>query len=123
MVKEHSVVSERKPAATTWFPFFWLAARVLLYAPSHRQDSTYHGLCYTKSWSTGWKEKYSVVEYLLMIWRVVWLISYGGPIELLLVPASAPGCGMCYPEPEAHLVGGAGFLSRSVVRYHMFDII
>ena len=25
---------------------FILAARVLLYAPSHRQDSTYHGLCY-----------------------------------------------------------------------------
>ena len=24
-----------------------LTARVLLYAPSHRQDSTYHGLCYT----------------------------------------------------------------------------
>ena len=27
--------------------YFRLAARVLLYAPSHRQDSTYHGLCYT----------------------------------------------------------------------------
>ena len=26
---------------------FRLAARVLLYAPSHRQDSTYHGLSYT----------------------------------------------------------------------------
>ena len=26
---------------------FRLAARVLLYAPSHRQDSTYHKLCYT----------------------------------------------------------------------------
>ena len=26
---------------------FRLAARVILYAPSHRQDSTYHGLCYT----------------------------------------------------------------------------
>ena len=26
---------------------FRLTARVLLYAPSHRQDSTYHGLCYT----------------------------------------------------------------------------
>ena len=26
-----------------------LTARVLLYAPSHRQDSTYHGLCYTSS--------------------------------------------------------------------------
>ena len=24
-----------------------LPARVLLYAPSHRQDNTYHGLCYT----------------------------------------------------------------------------
>ena len=26
---------------------FRLAARVFLYAPSHIQDSTYHGLCYT----------------------------------------------------------------------------
>ena len=27
--------------------YFRLTARVLLYAPSHRQDSTYHCLCYT----------------------------------------------------------------------------
>ena len=26
---------------------FRLTARVLLYAPSHRQNNTYHGLCYT----------------------------------------------------------------------------
>ena len=26
---------------------FGLAARVILYAPSHRRDSTYHGMCYT----------------------------------------------------------------------------
>ena len=26
---------------------FRLVARVLLYASSHRQDNTYHGLCYT----------------------------------------------------------------------------
>ena len=26
---------------------FRLTTRVLLYAPSHRQDCTYHGLCYT----------------------------------------------------------------------------
>ena len=26
---------------------FRLAARILLYASSHRQDNTYHGLCYT----------------------------------------------------------------------------
>ena len=24
-----------------------LRGRVILYAPSHRQDNTYHGLCYT----------------------------------------------------------------------------
>ena len=34
---------------------FRLTARVLLYAPSHRQDNTYHGL--HQSWSTGWNEK------------------------------------------------------------------
>ena len=28
---------------------FRLAARVLLYAPSHRQDNTYHSICYTSS--------------------------------------------------------------------------
>ena len=27
--------------------YFRLITRVLLYAPSHRQDNTYHGLCYT----------------------------------------------------------------------------
>ena len=27
--------------------FFRLTARVILYAPSHRQENTYHGLCYT----------------------------------------------------------------------------
>ena len=36
---------------------YQLTARVLLYAPSHRQDNTYHGLCYTSLWSTGWNEK------------------------------------------------------------------
>ena len=27
--------------------YYRLTARVLVYAPSHRQDNTYHGLCYT----------------------------------------------------------------------------
>ena len=27
--------------------YYRLTARVLLYAPSHRQDNTYYGLCYT----------------------------------------------------------------------------
>ena len=33
---------------------FRLAARVILYAPSHRQDSTYHGLCYTSREIAQW---------------------------------------------------------------------
>ena len=33
---------------------FWLTARVFLYAPSHRQDSTYHGLSYTSRGALAW---------------------------------------------------------------------
>ena len=42
MVKDHSD-SERGNMDYS----IRLTARVLLYAPSHRQDSTYHDLCYT----------------------------------------------------------------------------
>ena len=31
-----------------------LTARVLLYTPSHRQDNTYHGLCYTSREIAQW---------------------------------------------------------------------
>ena len=34
-----------------------LTARVLLYAPSHGQDSTYHDLI-SQPWSSGWNKKY-----------------------------------------------------------------
>ena len=37
---------KRPLAAITWAILFYLAARDLLYAPCHRQDSTYHDLCY-----------------------------------------------------------------------------
>ena len=42
IVKHHSETCCHKMDHT-----FWLAARVLLNVPSHRQDSTYHGLYYT----------------------------------------------------------------------------
>ena len=39
-----------------------LTARVLLYAPSHRQDSTYHGLCYTsRSFTVTWRQTYGQI--------------------------------------------------------------
>ena len=44
MVKDHSD-SERGNPLPPYGYSFRLAARVLLYAPSHRQVSTYHGLC------------------------------------------------------------------------------
>ena len=36
---------------------FGLTARVLLYAQSHRQDRTYHGLCYTSRGALAGTEK------------------------------------------------------------------
>ena len=48
-----------------------LTARVLLYAPSHRQDNTYHGLCYTsrgamvgtRNSSMGWLKREIVQRF------------------------------------------------------------
>ena len=46
IVKDHSY-SEREETHCRHMGYsFRLAARVLLYALSHRQDNTYHGLCY-----------------------------------------------------------------------------
>ena len=44
MVKNHSD-SERRNSLPPHGLSFLLAARVILYAPSHKQDSTYHSLC------------------------------------------------------------------------------
>ena len=46
MVKDHSDSERENPLPPHGYSFR-LTARVLLYATSHRQDSTYHGLCYT----------------------------------------------------------------------------
>ena len=46
MVKDHSDSEKGNPLPPIGYSFR-LTARVLLYAPSHRQDSTYHSLCYT----------------------------------------------------------------------------
>ena len=45
MVKDHSAREETRCRHMGYC--FRLAARVLLYASSHRQANTYHGLCYT----------------------------------------------------------------------------
>ena len=43
---------------------FRLTTRVLLYAPSHRQDSTYHGFCYTSRGPLAGTRNYSMERSL-----------------------------------------------------------
>ena len=43
MVKDH--LDTQKDTHYHHMSYFWLAAKNLLYAPSNRQDSIYHGLC------------------------------------------------------------------------------
>ena len=47
MVKDHSDSEKGNPLPPHRLLLSINTARVLLYAPSHRQDNTYHGLCYT----------------------------------------------------------------------------
>ena len=48
MVKDHSDSERGNPMCHMGYSFR-LAARVLLYAPSHRQDNTYHSLAGTRN--------------------------------------------------------------------------
>ena len=78
---------------------FWLTARVLLYAPSYRQDNTYHGLWYTSrgalagmrnSLETLGLEWYLVLwcsliyQYSGRVWAEIFLCD-GGEVDLLFI--------------------------------------
>ena len=75
---------------------FQLAARVLLYAPSHREDNTYHNICYTSRGA--------------LAGTIDRLIPPGGPIKLFLVPAGAPQL-LYVLSCAIHELAAAGFLS------------
>ena len=47
---------------------FLLTARVLLYAPPHRQDSTYHGLCYTSRGDAIFFSSYWIADGCCQLW-------------------------------------------------------
>ena len=59
MVKEHGD-SQRRNTSHYMGYSFWLAASDLLYAPSHRQKSTFHGLCYASYGVTAGKRNSSI---------------------------------------------------------------
>ena len=72
-----------------------LTARVLLYAPSHRQDNTYHGLCYTsrgalagmRNSSMGPPRQWAVPVGIELLWtpRHPPPLAFGGPLGFSLV--------------------------------------
>ena len=53
--------------------YFRLAARVLVYALSHRQDSTFHGLCYTSRGALAGTITHTIdIEFLESVMRSTW---------------------------------------------------
>ena len=100
MVKDHSDREETRCRHMGYS--FRLTARDLLYAPSHRQDSTYHGLCYTSrgalagtrnsSMGPPWRidpttrrtmsERSPSELRPAPIRRAIWASSYGFPVGL-----------------------------------------
>ena len=62
MVKDHSDRREETRCHHIGYSFR-LAARVLLYASSHRQDNTYHSLCYTSRGALAGKRNSSMGGY------------------------------------------------------------
>ena len=64
---------------------FRLTARVLLYAPSHRQDNTYHGLCYTSRGAlagTRTDNEGNVPNAIPLQWRIYTKNKGGGSIGM-----------------------------------------
>ena len=80
---------------------FRLAARVLLYAPSHRQDNTYHGLCYTSCGALAWTRNSSMAHDRLSNIPTCFRLH---PVWFSFQPVLHDWCnkgrGMCYPVCE-----------------------
>ena len=73
---------------------FRLAARLVLYASSHRQDSIYHGHCYTSRRALAGtifmdNDKYNMNEMCVCVCVCVCVLIY--------VNTHTKGCGIYYP--------------------------
>ena len=81
-----------------------LTARVLLYAPSHRQDNTYHSLCYTSRGALAGTRNSSMgpphegsIRQPIAPWANALPLSYVPLLFSVLHDWFKKGCGMCYP--------------------------
>ena len=87
MVKDHSD-SEREETRCFHMSYsFRLAARVLLYASSHRQDNITRPLLH-QSWSTGWNEKYQGARCSSMVKSVCSWYDGSSDQSLIVDPLS-----------------------------------
>ena len=70
---------------------FRLTARVLLYAPSHRQDNTYHSLCYTSCGALTGTRNSSMWSYeiIAVIYSVSFIGQFANSIKYLPMPVPA----------------------------------
>ena len=82
----HTQIAREKTRCRHMGYSFRLAARVHLYASSHRQVNTYHGLCYTSRGGARCSSMVRAFAHGAMGRRID--PSWGGPIELFLVPAT-----------------------------------
>ena len=91
MIKNHSDRERWNPPLPHRL-LFWLAARVLLYASSHRQDNTYHGLCYT---SHGALSGTIFLRVLICFLVFVFTVSIHDSIRLAMtLPLEVPQSGV-----------------------------
>ena len=67
-----------------------LTARVLLYAPSHRQDNTYHGLCYTSHGALAGTRNSSMGTIYIRNLPNIPLEDVGDLCHILLAPPPPP---------------------------------
>ena len=77
MVKDHTKAREETRCCHMGYSFR-LAARVLLYASSHRQDNTYHSLCNTSCGALAGTRNswYKVILLIIKFWFAIILILH-----------------------------------------------
>ena len=85
---------------------YQLTTRVLLYAPSHRQNGTYHSLCYTSRGALAEKDNEST--YIKWIQRQISLAT-AITMSLLIKYFKIP---LLLIRKNTHKVTSSGFLSR-----------
>ena len=89
--------------------FFLLAARVILYAPCHRQDTTYQGLCYTSCGALAVMRNSSLGPPWETDPTSHHTMNRHSTTELHLAPCLYIKSPLLLPEWVAHDVAAAGF--------------